>query len=176
MGDTAGELTLAAMLREHLLRSGLPADGGDTEPFAVVKLLGRIPYPIPNTKARKRAVKIHDLNHLVTGYLTDRKGELQISAWELASGGCQSYAAAWTLDLVGLFAGFFICPRLTVQAFLGGRSNRISIDTLSLTSWHFPWWTPDLWSLEVPPYADIEFPPPSTWWASDWWRCHSRLA
>jgi hypothetical protein len=118
-----GHGTLGSALQEHLSRSGLPSDGGDSEAFAVVKI-GPMPYPIPNTKSRKRAVKIHDLNHLVTGFKTDREGELEISAWELASGGCANYGAAWVLDLVGMFSGLFICPRRTVRAFLLGREQQ----------------------------------------------------
>ena len=87
MGD--GSQTMAEALAVHLAASGLPPDGGDTERFVVVKL-ALVPYPIPNTAARKRAVKIHDLDHLVTGYATDRVGELEIAAWELASGGAGS--------------------------------------------------------------------------------------
>lgn len=79
--------TMAAVLEEHLRESGLPSDAGDSERFAVVKV-GPMPYPIPNTRSRRRAVRIHDLNHVVSGYHTDREGELEISAWELASGGC----------------------------------------------------------------------------------------
>jgi len=115
--------TMAAVLQEHLRASGLPPDAGDSELFAVVQV-GPMPYPIPNTRSRKRAVRIHDLNHLVSGYRTDREGELEISAWELASGGCGSYGAAWVLDLSGLLAGFFVCPGRTVRAFVRGRHQR----------------------------------------------------
>jgi hypothetical protein len=73
--------------------------------------------------ARKRAVKIHDLNHLVSGYKTDRIGELEISAWELSSGGCAHYGAAWVLDLSGMLAGLFISPGRTVRAFRLGRTQ-----------------------------------------------------
>jgi hypothetical protein len=115
--------TMAAVLQEHLRASGLPPDAGDSEPFAVVKV-GPMPYPIPNTRSRKRAVRIHDLNHLVSGYRTDREGELEISAWELASGGCGGYGAAWVLDLAGMLGGFFVCPGRTVRAFTRGRRQR----------------------------------------------------
>jgi hypothetical protein len=121
---TAGSTpTMAAVLEEHLRASGLPPDAGDSEPFAVVKV-GPMPYPIPNTRSRKRAVRVHDLNHLVSGYRTDREGELEISAWELASGGCGGYGAAWVLDLAGLLSGFFVCPGRTVRAFRRGRRQR----------------------------------------------------
>jgi hypothetical protein len=112
--------TMAAALEEHLRASGLPPDAGDSDSFAVVKL-GPLPYPIPNTRARKRAVRVHDLNHLVSGYRTDREGELEISAWELASGGCGGYSAAWVLDLAGLLGGLCLCPVRTVHAFWRGR-------------------------------------------------------
>jgi hypothetical protein len=115
--------TMGALLREHLRASGLPPDAGDSEPFAVVKV-GPMPYPIPNTRSRKRAVRIHDLNHLVSGYHTDREGELEISAWELASGGCGGYGAAWVLDLAGLLGGLFVCPLRTVRAFRQGRRRQ----------------------------------------------------
>ena len=110
-------------LAEHLAASGLPPDAGDSDPFAVVRIF-YLPYPIPNTRARKRAVRIHDLNHLVSGYQTDRIGELEISAWELASGGCRDYGAAWVLDLAGLLGGLVVAPRRTVRAFWAGRSQQ----------------------------------------------------
>ncbi|HEY1831940.1 MAG TPA: hypothetical protein VGG38_17030 [Acidimicrobiales bacterium] len=121
MGTTT--LTMAEALAEHLAESGLPPDGGDTERFVVVKP-ALLPYPIPNTAARKRAVKIHDLDHLVTGFETDRIGELEIAAWELASGGCQHYTAAWVLNLAGLVGGLTLAPRRVVRAYTLGRRQQ----------------------------------------------------
>jgi hypothetical protein len=119
MGAAMDQETVAVALAAHLERNGLPLDGGASDAFAVVRL-GPIPYPIPNTAARRRAVKLHDLNHLVTGYDTDLRGEAEISAWELASGGCQHYVAAWALDLTGLVLGLVVCPRRTLRAFRAG--------------------------------------------------------
>jgi hypothetical protein len=118
-----GSQTMRAALTEHLVASGLPPDAGASEPFVVVKLMV-VPYPIPNTKARQRAVKVHDLNHIISGYATDRVGELEISAWELASGGCGHYAAAWVLGLAGLFGGLLLAPRRTWRAFMTGRRQQ----------------------------------------------------
>lgn len=73
-------------LAEHLAASGLPPDAGDSDLFAVVRIL-YLPYPIPNTRSRSRAVRIHDLHHLVSGYKTDRIGELEISALERPAAG-----------------------------------------------------------------------------------------
>jgi hypothetical protein len=115
--------TVAGALAAHLSRSGLPPDGGDSERFAVVKM-GPIPFAIPNTRARKRAVRLHDLNHLFSGYGTDLGGESEISAWELASGGCGHYAVAWSLDLAGLLLGLVAYPRRTWAALSAGRTVR----------------------------------------------------
>jgi hypothetical protein len=42
--------------------------------------LGPLPIPIPNPPSRRRAIRIHDLHHLVTGFSTDLAGEAQVSA------------------------------------------------------------------------------------------------
>ncbi|HEY1827447.1 MAG TPA: hypothetical protein VGF87_05470 [Acidimicrobiales bacterium] len=129
-----GTPTLASALAEHFAVAGIPPDGGDSEHFAVVRIIGNIPYPIPNTAARKRAVKIHDFNHIVSGYATDKVGELEISAWELASGGCQRFTAAWVLDLGGLIGGLMVAPRRTCRAFVRGRRQQnlysLALETL----------------------------------------------
>jgi hypothetical protein len=114
---------VAQALADHLERQGLPPDGGQSEAFALLRL-GPIPFAIPNTSGRKRAVAIHDLNHLFAGYGTDLAGEAEISAWELASGGCARFTAAWALDLAGLLTGLVAFPRRTWRAFQAGRSDQ----------------------------------------------------
>ena len=64
---------------------------------------------IPNTEGRRRAVRIHDLHHVVTGYQTDLRGEAEIGAWELASG-CLRWPAATVLNLFALAIGLVIAP------------------------------------------------------------------
>jgi hypothetical protein len=85
--------------------------------------LGPVPMPFPNTPARVRAVRYHDLHHVLTGYDTNFVGELEISAWEIAAG-CRGYVAAWQLNLGGMFAGLLVAPRRTLRAFLRGRHSR----------------------------------------------------
>jgi hypothetical protein len=55
--------------------------------------LGWFPVFIPNVQARVRAVRIHDLHHVITGYDTDLMGELRIAGWEIG-GGCGGFVAA----------------------------------------------------------------------------------
>jgi hypothetical protein len=43
-------------------------------------------FAVPNTKAHRWAIMLHDLHHVATGFGTDLAGEGEISAWELRSG------------------------------------------------------------------------------------------
>ncbi|WP_438017464.1 hypothetical protein WMF18_43020 [Sorangium sp. So ce315] len=97
------------------------ADGGYGDAWVDFKL-GPLPVPFPNTQARVRAVRYHDLHHVLTGYDTNTIGEFEISAWELGAG-CKDFVAAWQLNLGGLFAGLLSAPRRTVRAFLRGRRS-----------------------------------------------------
>ena len=85
--------------------------------------VGRIYIPLPNTKDRVKAVKIHDIHHLITEYEANLRGEAQIGAWELASG-CGSYYVAWILNAGSFFYGMFALPRPLFEAFLRGRRAR----------------------------------------------------
>jgi len=70
-----------------------------------------------------RAVRFHDLHHVLTGYDTNTIGEFEISAWEVAAG-CKSFAAAWALNLSGMFAGVLVAPGRVFRAFKRGRRSR----------------------------------------------------
>ncbi|WP_437288052.1 hypothetical protein [Sorangium sp. So ce406] len=97
------------------------ADGGYGDAWVDFKL-GPLPVPFPNTQARLRAVRYHDLHHVLTGYDTNTIGEFEISAWEIGAG-CKDFVAAWQLNLGGLFAGLLSAPRRTVRAFFRGRRS-----------------------------------------------------
>jgi hypothetical protein len=112
-------ISLQEALRQHLLDNGLPADGGVSEKWAVVRV-GPIPVCFPNIKARRKATALHDLNHLLSGYGHDAVGEAEISAWELG-GGCKSYWVAWLLDWGAIVLGIFTAPGRLLRAFARGR-------------------------------------------------------
>ena len=97
-------------------------DGGYGDKWVDFKL-GPVPFPIPNAPSRVRAVRFHDLHHVLTGYDTNTIGEFEISAWEIAAG-CKGFAAAWVLNLSGMFAGMLVAPRRIVRAFVRGRRSR----------------------------------------------------
>ena len=93
-------------------------DGGYDDAWVDFKL-GPIPFPFPNSSSRKRAVKVHDLHHIVTGYDTDTRGEFEISAWEIGAG-CKDSFAAWQLNLSAMGAGVLVAPSRTYRAFVRG--------------------------------------------------------
>jgi hypothetical protein len=106
-------------MEQHRTASGTSADGGISDRWVVIRL-GRIPMPFPNTAARRRALVLHDVNHLLGGFGNGNVGEAEVSAWELASGGCGKYLAAWALDLAGMLLGM-VWPAQVVRAFAAGR-------------------------------------------------------
>ena len=94
-------------------------DGGYKDKWVKVQV-GPLPIYFPNTKARVRAVKLHDIHHLLAEYDTSLTGEAEIAAWEIASG-CKSYYAAWQLNLSALAMGELFAPRRVYAAFIRGR-------------------------------------------------------
>jgi hypothetical protein len=98
-------------------------DGGYAKKWVKLQL-GPLPFAFPNSAARVRAVKYHDLHHVVTGYDTDLVGEAEIGAWEIASG-CAGFVAAWVLNLYAMVLGFASGkPGAVWRAFVRGRHTR----------------------------------------------------
>ena len=116
--------TMRAALTRYFEENGFGPDGGYAATWVDFKL-GPVPFPFPNTDARRKAVKFHDLNHILTGYRTDTVSEFEISAWEIGAG-CRDFAAAWVINFGGLAAGTFVAPVRTFCAFVRGRRQRAS--------------------------------------------------
>lgn len=118
---------MAKTLREARQRffadNGFGADGGYDDAWQDAAF-GRVPYSVPNPAMRSAALQVHDLHHPLTGYGADWRGEAQISAWELGSGGGGRYAYAWFIALFGLLTGLLALPRATWRAFVRGRASR----------------------------------------------------
>lgn len=114
-------MTMGDARARYYERNGFGADGGDSLRWVPIKVLG-LTFYIPNTEGRRRAVRIHDLHHVVTGYQTDFRGEAEIAAWELASG-CWRWPAAVVLNLGAMAMGAVIAPRRVVRAWARGRKT-----------------------------------------------------
>jgi hypothetical protein len=118
----APEMTLGEARKLYFDRSGFGADGGYSERWIKVKVW-RIPIWLPNTAGRVKAVKLHDLHHVLTEYPTTWRGEAEISAWEVGSGGLDRYWAGWWLDLMNFAQGLAVNPKGVYRGFMRGRRS-----------------------------------------------------
>ncbi len=116
-------LSLRDARTQYFERSGFASDGGYSDRWVFLKTAGVTILAFPNTAARVRAVRFHDLHHVLTEYDTTWTGEAEISAWELASG-CADQYAAWVLNIGAACIGLFIAPRRVLRAFARGRRTR----------------------------------------------------
>lgn len=119
---TSTDTTLGAARADYYRINGFGDDGGDALEWVPLKILG-MTLKIPNTDGRRRAVRIHDLHHVVTGFQTDLRGEAEIGAWELASG-CLRWPAATVLNLFALGMGLVLAPHRMARAWSLGRHTK----------------------------------------------------
>ncbi|MEA5459939.1 hypothetical protein VB796_12865 [Arcicella sp. LKC2W] len=103
--------------------NNLPIDGGVKDKFNEVNI-GRFSFKYPNLDGK--ALMLHDLNHLITGYKTNWTGECEVSAWEIASGGRRGYLRTWIYPISLVLIGMVICPFKTYNAFVKGLGKRNS--------------------------------------------------
>ena len=116
-------LTVGEARTRYFERAGFPPDGGYAAAFVSLGRLGPIPVGFPNSDSRRRAVVMHDLHHIATGYETSWAGEGEISAWEIAAG-CGRFAFAWFINLQGMVMGWVVSPGRTWRAWVRGRHSR----------------------------------------------------
>jgi hypothetical protein len=106
----------------YFAASGFSPDGGYGDRWVKLRV-GRFFLPFPNTAARVRAVRLHDLHHVLAGYATTWAGEAEIGAWEIASD-CGRHYPAWILNFGALTVGLALVPARLFRAFVRGRHSR----------------------------------------------------
>lgn len=97
-------------------------DGGAAARWVRVSLKP-LSFYFPNFDARRQALRLHDIHHLVTEYQTNLAGEAEIAAWEIG-GSCTTYWAAWLLNFTAFCYGWLCLPRRVFRAFVRGRGTR----------------------------------------------------
>jgi hypothetical protein len=116
------QYTIRAARSQYFETNGFGADGGYEASWVKLRF-GPFTLAFPNTEARRRAVRYHDIHHVVSGYATSWLGEAEIGAWELASG-CRSFVAAWYLNLGAFLVGLGLGPAAVLRAFVRGLHTR----------------------------------------------------
>jgi hypothetical protein len=78
---------------------------------------------LPNFHWRRRAIFVHDLHHILTGYPCTMRGEFQLAVWEFAAGRFPHVAATlFCLPLVAM--GFLWSPSRMFKAYRQGCRSR----------------------------------------------------
>jgi len=88
-----------------------------------VPIMGRRIPLFPIYKWFKDSLILHDIHHVLSNYDTSWRGELEIAAWELSSGGCGKYYLYWADRMVFTLVGLLLIPRKTLKAWKAGRSR-----------------------------------------------------
>ena len=120
--------TTADVLWEHVRRDDLCPGSTSLEEWLEVRWIrvrirGRA-VPFLPVIGYRRALILHDVHHAVTGYGTSLRGELELAAWELASGGCSWSVFFWIDRVLAVVLGLVLMPRRTVRAARAGLGCR----------------------------------------------------
>lgn len=113
--------TILEDLKEYWKKNNLPEDGGESEVFNKAQI-GRFSFRYPNLNGK--ALLLHDINHFLTGYPTTWKGEFQVSAWELASGGRKGFPTTWIYPISLSILGLLFYPLQTIKAYKNGKDKQ----------------------------------------------------
>lgn len=121
MANPWSELSPETSLREarevYLSANGFRIEDYEAPSFRF-RALGR-DWTFRNPSARRRAIPLHDLHHVLTGYDTDLRGEAEIGAWELAAG-CNTFFL-YVINGGAVLSGLLIAPIRTLRAGWRGR-------------------------------------------------------
>lgn len=111
-------------LTSLFLRFNIPPNAYTTKTFII--RVGRLPIYVPNTAARVKIARYHDIHHIITGYPANWKGEAEIGAWEIAIG-CRTSFIAWFLNTGAVIVGLLLHPKSVIKAFKRGRATRTNL-------------------------------------------------
>ena len=106
---------------------GTPRSEWYADNWVRVAMFGRR-VPVFPIYGFKKTLFLHDIHHLLADYDTDFRGELEIAAWELSSGGCGWHILYWPDRFFFMTLGLLIAPLRTLAAFKRGWRHRNIFD------------------------------------------------
>jgi hypothetical protein len=114
------DLNVSTAVQQYLDENGFTVEEY-TRPYVDI---GFGPYTLKlrNGPARQRAIPLHDMHHVATGYGTDLAGEAEVGMWELRAG-CNN-AFLWLINLAAVTIGAVIAPWRVLRAFRRARGAR----------------------------------------------------
>lgn len=111
---------------EHHMRSNGFTRSAYREPYNRVAY-GPLTLWVPNPPRRQRALPMHDLHHVLTGYGTDLIGEWEISAWELRRGLRPLGLYVSSIVISSVLLGVLFAPRRVWAAYRSSGSVSSSL-------------------------------------------------
>lgn len=105
------EMRVGDALAAYLAENGFTTESYD-HPTTQGALFG-VKFKVPNPPSHRRAIRLHDLHHVATGFGTDHAGEGELSAWQLRRGlrGTGMYVVA--IVVINTLLGALVAPRRT---------------------------------------------------------------
>lgn len=105
----------------------LAENGFTAEAYEAAKTTGSFlgkKFAVPNPPSHRKAIRLHDLHHVATGFGTDHAGEGELSAWQARRGlrGVGAYVTAIVIMNTGI--GLLSAPGRTWAAFKAAGSGR----------------------------------------------------
>lgn len=124
--------TTAAVLWDHVQSADLCPGSESLEAWLDVRWIrARVPgwrggptIPILPVIGCRNALILHDVHHVVTGYETSLSGEVELAAWELASGSYGWNLFFWIDRSIAALVGALVLPVRTARAFRRGLGCR----------------------------------------------------
>ncbi|PCC75008.1 hypothetical protein SAMN02745121_03785 [Nannocystis exedens] len=95
----------------YLAENGFTTGSYDA-PTTAGSLFG-LRFSVPNPPAHRRAIRLHDLHHVATGFGTDHAGEAELSAWQARRGLLSAGAYVTAIVLTNVAMGAVVAPRRT---------------------------------------------------------------
>jgi hypothetical protein len=121
-------MTAEDALNRHFSKSGIYPKGctrADWYPGHLVSLkFGSVSVPMFPILRRDGPIVLHDLHHMLAGYPPTWRGEAELAAWEIGSGGCRWHVLYWLDRLTFLLGGLLAAPVATWRAFARGTHCR----------------------------------------------------
>lgn len=99
--------------------NSIATDGGVARETWLLLAYRNLHIRLPNFAWRKKALRFHDLHHILTEYRFGPSGEFQIAAWEFAAGKYPNvFSTLFCSPLIAI--GFVLNPRKQFRAFVRG--------------------------------------------------------
>lgn len=98
----------------YLAENGFTVEAYDS-PTTSGSFLG-MQFAVPNPPPHQRAIRLHDLHHVATGFGTDHAGEAELSAWQARRGLRRTGMYVTTIVMANALLGVVFAPRRTLVA------------------------------------------------------------